>query len=112
MLIPHSELPKCGVRPVVEVTAPVLNTMQIQKGDFIGYDRSYEFKSKTNVALVGIGYGDGYPITASVGTPIYIDGVVYPVVGRVTMDFLVVDTGQKKVSIGSTAELWGVKTFA
>tara|TARA_E500000178_G_scaffold327675_1_gene356946 strand:+ start:652 stop:1731 length:1080 start_codon:yes stop_codon:yes gene_type:complete len=104
---PHSELPHCGVKPVMKVTAPVLNTMRMQKGDFIGYDRSYEFKSNTNVALVGIGYGDGYPISANVGTPVCIEGVLYPVVGRVTMDFLVVDTGQKKVRIGSTAELWG-----
>ena len=61
----------------------------------------------SNIALIGVGYGDGYPITAKAGTPVWIDGEIYPIVGRILMDFIVIDTGQKSLKIGSTAELWG-----
>ncbi|HEY7776614.1 MAG TPA: alanine racemase C-terminal domain-containing protein, partial [Kineobactrum sp.] len=53
-------------------------------------------------------YGDGYPRTATNGTPVLIDGERAPLVGRVSMDMVTVDvTDLPPVAIGAPAILWG-----
>jgi len=40
---------------------------------------------------VAIGYGDGYPRYAKVGTPVLVNGQRVPLIGRVSMDMITVD---------------------
>ena len=55
-----------------------------------------------------MGYGDGYPRTAENGTPVIIEGVRCPLVGRVSMDMITVDvTACTQATIGSPVQLWG-----
>ncbi|MFT5788051.1 MAG: alanine racemase, partial [Shewanella sp.] len=57
---------------------------------------------------VAIGYGDGYPRNAPLGTPVLVNGRVVPIVGRVSMDMLTVDLGvDAKDKVGDLAVLWG-----
>ena len=60
------------------------------------------------VGVVCAGYADGYPQTAPSGTPIAVDGRRTSLVGRVSMDMLIVDlTRMPDTSIHSKVELWG-----
>lgn len=60
------------------------------------------------MGLVAIGYADGYPRSASTGTPVCIDGFDSQIIGRVSMDMLTVDlTNLTQAGIGSEVELWG-----
>src|SRR5690606_6443199 len=55
-----------------------------------------------------VGYGDGYPRHAPSGTPVLVDGVECPLIGRVAMDMITVDiTDHPAAQIGSPVELWG-----
>jgi alanine racemase len=60
------------------------------------------------VAVIGAGYGDGYPRHAGAGTPVLIRGRRLPLVGRVSMDMLSVDARRlPDLRIGEPATLWG-----
>jgi len=60
------------------------------------------------VGVVGIGYGDGYPRHAPTGTPVLVNGVEVPLVGRVSMDMICVDLrGLPDAQVGDGVVLWG-----
>jgi len=43
------------------------------------------------VGVIAMGYGDGYPRTARDGTPVLVNGIRCPLVGRISMDMMTVD---------------------
>lgn len=55
-----------------------------------------------------MGYGDGYPRLAPEGTPVYINGRIVPISGRVSMDMITVDLGPNaQDKVGDKVEFWG-----
>ena len=61
-----------------------------------------------NVGTIACGYADGYPRHAPSGTPVWLNGKEAPLVGRVSMDMIVVDVSQHdNTQVGDFAELWG-----
>ena len=64
---------------------------------------------ETLIAIVAVGYGDGYPRHAKNGTPVLIEGKKVPLVGRVSMDMISVDVTDiaDLVEIGAEVMLWG-----
>jgi alanine racemase len=66
------------------------------------------------VGIVACGYADGYPRHAKDGTPVWVaqgnEGVVCPLVGRVSMDMLAIDLRKApNAKIGTAVQLWGDK---
>jgi len=99
-----------GLQPVMQLCAPILSIKTIQTGESVGYGSTWTADKTSRIAIIGIGYGDGYPRHAKNGTPVLINGTLCPLVGRVSMDMLVVnitDAGDTKAEIGDTAILWG-----
>lgn len=96
------------LQPVMTLESEVFATRILQAGDALGYGASFVATTSTKVGLVAIGYADGYPRTASPGTPVAVDGVISKLIGRVSMDMLTVDlTDLPNADIGSKVELWG-----
>ncbi len=94
--------------PVMEWKARVLCVKQISKGDTVGYGRTYKAKKKEKIAVVAIGYADGYPRSLSNKGNVLIGTKMEPVVGRVSMDLTTVDvTGNNNVKEGSLVTLIG-----
>jgi len=103
---PQSPAP--DLQPVMTLTAPLIAINQHQRGDQIGYAGSYTCPEHMAVGIVAIGYGDGYPRHAATGTPMLINGVECPLIGRVSMDMLTVDLrGCPEVALGTEITLWG-----
>lgn len=63
-------------------------------GRFVSYGRTYQTAQKTKIATIPIGYGDGYVRSLSNRGQVLIGGARFPIVGRVTMDQVMVDVGQ------------------
>ncbi len=78
-------------------------------GHGISYGRQFVTTQPTRVATVGIGYGDGYPRHVSGnGAAVWLRGRRFPILGRVTMDQLMVDvTGAVDVMEGDEVEIFG-----
>jgi alanine racemase len=57
---------------------------------------------------VAIGYGDGYPGSASDGTAMLVSGKPAPLVGKVSMDMITVDlTDRPDTNVDDSVILWG-----
>lgn len=80
----------------------------VPKGDFIGYGISYEAKEDMSIAIVPVGYADGFRRSLSNGKgSVYIHGIKCPVVGRVCMDMIMVDISSVNAKINDTVEIIG-----
>ncbi len=96
-----------SLQPVMELSAPVLSIRQINAGESVGYGATWKAEKNTTIAVIGIGYGDGYPRHAKNGTPVLINNTLHSLVGRVSMDLICVDIGDSSITIGDKAILWG-----
>ncbi len=96
-----------GLRPVMTFSSSVIAVRQVREGDAVGYGASWVASTDTRLAVVAIGYGDGYPRNAPCGTPVLINGKRYPIVGRVSMDMTTVDIGDDEIPHGAQVILWG-----
>ena len=85
---PHSPNP---LRPVVRLTAPVLQVRDIREDTSVGYGASYRMTAPGRIATVACGYADGYPRAASNRAAALVDGRRVPLIGRLSMDLLMLD---------------------
>jgi alanine racemase len=98
----------CDLQPVMRFESAVMSLKSIQKGESVGYGSTWTAEKASVIAIVAVGYGDGYPRHAPNGTPAVVSGQIASLAGRVSMDMLAIDvTGLEGVSIGSPVELWG-----
>jgi alanine racemase len=96
------------LHPILEWKTRVLTLKQIQKGDTVGYGRTYAAKKREKIANISIGYADGYPRLLSNTGYVVIGGKRCPVRGRVSMDLTTVDVGGlSSVREGSLVTLIG-----
>ncbi|MCW8955259.1 MAG: alanine racemase [Gammaproteobacteria bacterium] len=97
-----------GLKPVMQLEAPLLAINQLKKGESIGYGSLWQCPEDMPVGVVGIGYGDGYPRHAGTGTPVWINGCNTQVIGRVSMDMISIDLRNiEQVKTGDSVVLWG-----
>ncbi|WP_420001243.1 alanine racemase [Acinetobacter sp. LF10] len=95
------------LKPVMTFSAEIIALNQIQQGEFVGYGSSFTASCPSNIAIVSIGYGDGYPRAYLKPNFVAIDQQLVPVIGRVSMDMIAIDVTQVKAELGTTVELWG-----
>ncbi|WP_333606624.1 alanine racemase [Arsukibacterium sp.] len=94
--------------PVMRLSSRVIAMRQVKQGDTVGYGASWQAKADTVIAVIAIGYGDGYPRHAANGTPVWLNGRIVHLAGRVSMDMITVDLGpEPDATIGDEAVLWG-----
>ena len=97
-----------GLRPAMTLQSEVIAVKTVEAGETVGYGGAWRAARRTSMAVVAIGYGDGYPRSARPGTPLLIDGQRAPLIGRVSMDMITADvTGMPGVRVGAPVELWG-----
>lgn len=107
---PFDERPAAdlGLRPVMTLRSRLINTHVLRAGASVGYGYTYRASRDTRVGVVACGYADGYPRHAPTGTPICVDGVMTRLLGRISMDMLVVDLDPvPRAAVGTEAVLWG-----
>lgn len=96
-----------ALQGAARLTAPVVHSSTVPQGTAVGYGGSYVTKRETRLSVVGVGYADGIPRELAAGAAVAIDGIRCPIVGRVSMDQIVVDTGEKSVPRGTTVVILG-----
>ncbi|MEI6303010.1 MAG: alanine racemase [Betaproteobacteria bacterium] len=97
-----------GLRPVMTLASEIIGVQQINKGDTVGYGRTFTATQPMRIGVVACGYADGFPRHAPTGTPVLVGGRRTATVGRVSMDMLCVDLGAlPEAGIGSPVTLWG-----
>ncbi|MES3100426.1 alanine racemase [Sphingomonas faeni] len=88
--IPRAQLGE-AIRPVVTPEAQILQRRRVVAGDTVGYNATWTASRVTEVAIINLGYADGYFRGFSDRGSAVVDGKHVPVIGRVSMDLLAID---------------------
>ena len=83
--------PSYACKPALEWRAAILDIRNLRAGDQIGYNGTFTAPQAMRVALLGVGYGDGFRRALSNNADVLVKGSRCPVVGRVSMDLTTVD---------------------
>lgn len=97
-----------GIKPAMTFAARIIAVQNIAPGEAVGYGSRWIASRPSRIAVVACGYADGYPRSMPDGSPTYVEGVMAPLVGSVSMDMLEIDvTDIPAAQVGSLVELWG-----
>lgn len=96
-----------GLRPAMRVTAAVLRTVPVRAGEGVSYGYTWRATRDTRLAVIGLGYADGFDRDFGNRVSVRIADRTFPVVGRVAMNAMHVDIGDADVRVGDEAVLWG-----
>jgi alanine racemase len=94
--------------PVLTWKTRVLTVKEVAAGQAVGYMGSYITREQSRIAVLPVGYADGYPRLLSNRARVIVRGEYAPVVGRVSMDLTTVDVGHiPGVAVGDEVILIG-----
>jgi len=79
------------MQPVATLSAPILQIRTLDHDEAIGYDATYAAPKGSRIAVIGIGYADGWMRALSNKGSAYIAGYKVPVIGIISMDMLALD---------------------
>lgn len=97
-----------ALQPVLSLHSPIASVRRINSGETVGYGRTYQAAAPRRIAVLPMGYADGYPRSLSNKGHVLIHGCKAPVAGRICMDQMTVDvTDIPDVSPGDIATLIG-----
>lgn len=95
--------------PVMELYSTVISSRLLNPGDTVSYGRTYTAKKPGRIATIAIGYADGYNRLLSNNDYVLYKNSIFPVVGRVCMDAIMVDIGNVDVLEGEKVEVFGLQ---
>jgi alanine racemase len=107
----ETQLPS-GFRPALRWVARVAQVKELQPGDTVSYGNTYVAERPCTIAVLPVGYADGFPRSPRTWGHVLIDGHLAPIRGRVCMDQTIVDVTEifaagSKVRSGDEAVLIG-----
>lgn len=99
------------LRPILSWKTRVLTLKEVAAGEAVGYMGTFVTKERSRIAVLPVGYADGYPRLLSNRARVIVGGEYAAVVGRVSMDLTIVDVthipgaavGDEVILIGQTA---------
>jgi alanine racemase len=96
------------LRPVLSWKTRVLTVKEVAAGESVGYMGTFVTKERSRIAVLPVGYADGYPRLLSNRARVIVGGEYARVVGRVSMDLTIVDVSQiRGVGVGDEVILIG-----
>jgi alanine racemase len=99
---------KKKLQAVIAWKSTISQLKKVSKGQSVGYNRSFIAPTDLTIAVIPVGYGDGYRRSLSNGKGgVFIQGVFCPTVGNVCMDMIMVDVTHVKAKSGDEVEIIG-----
>jgi len=99
-----------GLEPVMKIKTQVLAVRNLPTGVPVSYGRTFVTKRESRIAVVSLGYADGYNRLFSNNAEMLVGGYRVPVVGRVCMDLTMLDvTDAGRVSVGDEVVILGAQ---
>lgn len=97
-----------GLVPVMRLVTKIASLKELPPGHPVSYGRRYSRSDVRRIAVVPIGYADGYRRAFSDAATMVVGGRRAPVAGRVCMDHTMIDvTGIDGVSVGTDVLVMG-----
>jgi alanine racemase len=99
---------KINIMPIMNLKSKVTYIKKVEPHTSISYGRKYFTKDSVFIGSIPVGYGDGYWRRLSNKSKVLINKKLYPTVGTVTMDWVMVELGTKSsVRVGDDVLLMG-----
>jgi len=99
-----------GLKPVMRLMSRVSMVKELEAGVGISYGHIYKTTRKSTIAVLPIGYADGYPRRLSHGGRVLVNGKFAPVAGAICMDQCMIDiTDIEGVNAGDPVVMMGEK---
>jgi alanine racemase len=96
------------IRSISRLKTCISQIRRINAGQTVGYGRKGIVTQDAEIAVLPIGYADGYDRRLSNGVgKVYLKGQVVPVIGNVCMDMCMIDVTGLNASVGEEVELMG-----
>jgi alanine racemase len=107
--LPHpSHAASAPLEPVMHFSTRIAQLRELPVGASVGYGHTFTCRRPTRIAVLPIGYADGYLRSLSNRGEVLVRGCRAPVVGRISMDHTTVDvTDVPGAATGDTVTLWG-----
>lgn len=97
-----------GLEPVMTLETELIAVKTARAGARVGYGGIWRAERDTRLGVAAVGYGDGYPLAISSGTPVLVNETRAPTVGRVSMDMITIDLEDcPQARVGDRVVLWG-----
>lgn len=96
-----------AVKQVMTLKTFVAHIRKIPANFPVSYGRKWTSEKPTTIAVLPIGYADGIRRSLTNKGEVLIKGKRYPMVGRVTMDHIMIDVGDDPVNPGDPVIVWG-----
>lgn len=99
---------KLKLRPVLSWRARLILIKKLAQGESTGYSRTFIADQDTTIGIIPVGYSHGYPFALSNKGIAIFQGKEYPIVGRVSMDYITINLGQNtNAEVGDVVTLIG-----
>ncbi len=96
------------LKPVMSVKTEITHLKTVVRGETLGYSRTFETQRDSFIATIPIGYEDGLPRILSNRGRVLVNGKFAPIVGRVSMDWTIVDvTDIPEIAVGDEVVIIG-----
>lgn len=95
------------LEPVLQVYSEIETVKRIKAGEGLGYGLSFTAPTDLYIATLPIGYADGYYRLLSDRANVIIDGELYPQIGRVSMDRIMIHLKDDSIKPGKKVLLLG-----
>jgi alanine racemase len=97
-----------GFLPVMRLNAAIANIRTVAEGEGVSYGRIFRAARPSRIALLQIGYADGYSRSLSGKAHVLVRGARAPLVGRICMDQCMIDvTDIPEARMGDEATIFG-----
>jgi len=100
-------LDSAHLKPVITWKTHIAHIKTVPKGSYIGYTGSYQVARESRIALLPVGYYDGYKFRFSNKTTVMINGSYAPIIGRIAMNMTIVDVTDIKAMTQDEVTLMG-----
>lgn len=101
---PSNTTPLCAAG---RLTAPIVHSSTLRAGTSVGYNSTYTTPRATRISIIPVGYADGIPREIPPEAGVAIEGRRFAIIGQVSMDQIIVDTGEHYFARGTPATIFG-----
>lgn len=106
-LAPSEYCSSFGISPAIKLSARVCAVHELKQGDCVSYGCTYKAEKDTRVAVISIGYADGFSRVYSGKELIRINGKTFATVGKICMDMCMVEIGKDAIcNVGDEAVIF------
>ncbi len=95
------------IKLVGSLKTKITQIKKIKKGESVGYGRKFIAHTDKTIAVIPIGYADGFPrMLGNEKTHVYINGTAALVIGDICMDMCMIDISKIKVELGDEVVIY------